>query len=87
MNYGGNSQDEMEARMRLDREDRHAHLCSTWPAWSRKLDRLDGSPKQVTERDGNWGCQLGGAGSVCCLMFPPKFSQVSGYQLGHSQPK
>jgi hypothetical protein len=52
MNYGGNSQDEMEVPIRLDREDRRAHLCSIWPEWSRKLDRLDGSPKQVTERDG-----------------------------------
>jgi hypothetical protein len=52
MNYGGVSQDEMEVTIRLDREDRHAHLCSTWPEWSRKLARLYGSPKQVTERDG-----------------------------------
>jgi hypothetical protein len=52
MNYGGNSQDEMEVTIRLDREDRQAHICSTWPEWSRKLDRLYGSPKQVAERDG-----------------------------------
>jgi hypothetical protein len=52
MNYGGNSQDEMEVTIRLDREDRQAHICSTWPEWSRKLERLYGSPKKVTERDG-----------------------------------
>jgi hypothetical protein len=52
MGYGGNSQDEMEVTIRLDREDRQAHICSTWPEWSRKLERLSGSPKQVTERDG-----------------------------------
>jgi hypothetical protein len=52
MNYGGNSQEEMEVTIRLDREDRQAHVCSTRPEWSRKLDRLYGSPKKVTERDG-----------------------------------
>ncbi len=52
MNYGGNSQDEMEVTIRLDRQDRQAHICSTWPEWSRKLERLYGAPKQVTERDG-----------------------------------
>ncbi len=52
MNYGGNSQDEMEVTIRLDREDRQAHICSTWPEWSRMLERLYGSPKKVTERDG-----------------------------------
>ena len=52
MNYGGNSQDEMEITIRLDHEDRQAHVCSTWPEWGRKLERLYGSPKKVTERDG-----------------------------------
>jgi hypothetical protein len=52
MNYGGNSQDETEVTIRLDRGARHAHLCSTWPEWSRKLEGLYGSPKKVTERDG-----------------------------------
>ena len=52
MNYGGNSQDEMEVTIRLDRTDRQAHICSTSPEWSRKLERLYGSPKKVTERDG-----------------------------------
>ncbi len=52
MNYSGNSQDEMEVTIRLDRVDRQAHLCSTWPEWSRKLERLYGAPRKVTERDG-----------------------------------
>ena len=52
MNYGGNSQDEMEVIIRLDRVDRQAYICSTWPEWSRKLERSHGSPKQVTEREG-----------------------------------
>ena len=52
MNYGGNSQDEMEVTIRLDRADRQAHICSTSPEWSRKLERLYGSPKKVTECDG-----------------------------------
>jgi hypothetical protein len=51
MTYGGNSQDEMEVTVRLNREDPQAHLCSTWPEWSRKLERLYGSPKKVMERD------------------------------------
>ncbi len=50
--YGGTSQDEMEVTIRLDRTDGQAHLCSTWPDWSRKLERLYGGPKKVTERDG-----------------------------------
>ncbi len=52
MNYGGNSQDEMEVTIPLDRGGRLAHVCSTWPDWSRKLERLYGSPKQVMEHDG-----------------------------------
>ncbi len=50
MRYGGVSQDEMEVTIRLDREDRQAHICSTWPEWSRKLERLYGCPKKETHR-------------------------------------
>jgi hypothetical protein len=50
--YGGVSQDEMEVMIRLGRKDRQAHICSTWPEWSRKLERLYGAPKKVTDRDG-----------------------------------
>ena len=50
--YGGTSEGEMEVTVRLDRVDRQAHICSTWPEWSRKLERLYGSPKKITERDG-----------------------------------
>jgi hypothetical protein len=52
MKYGGTARDEMEVTIRLDREKRQAHICSTWPEWSRKLERLYGSPKRVTGRDG-----------------------------------
>jgi hypothetical protein len=52
MQFGGVTQDEMEVTIRLDREDRQAHICSTWPEWSRKLERLYGSPKKVTKCDG-----------------------------------
>jgi hypothetical protein len=52
MQYGGVSQDEMEATIRLDRMNRQTHICSTWPEWSRKLERLYGFPKKVTARDG-----------------------------------
>ena len=40
MNYSGNSPDEMGVTIHLDREDRQAHICSTWPEWCRKLERL-----------------------------------------------
>jgi hypothetical protein len=40
MHYGGNSQDKMGVTIRLDCEDRQAHICSTWPQWCRKLERL-----------------------------------------------
>jgi len=42
----------MEVTIRLDRDTRQVHLCSTWPEWSRKFERLHGSPKEYQERDG-----------------------------------
>ncbi len=50
--YGGVHRDEMEVTIRLDRQDGQAHICSTWPEWSRKLERLYGSPKKVTTQAG-----------------------------------
>jgi hypothetical protein len=50
MNYGGNSQDEMEVTIRIGREDRQAYICSTWPEWSRKLERWFGCPRKETHR-------------------------------------
>ena len=50
--YGGTSEGEMEVTVRLDRVDRQAHICSTWPEWSRNPERLYASPKKITERDG-----------------------------------
>ena len=52
MEYGGLSHEEMKVTIRLDRKDRQAHICATWPEWSRKLGRLYDNPKQVTQRDG-----------------------------------
>ena len=52
MSYGGTSEAEQEVTIRLDRTDGQAHLCSTWPAWSRKLERIYGAPKKITEREG-----------------------------------
>ena len=52
MNYGGNARDEMEVTIRLDRGKRQAHICSTWPEWGRKPERLYGLPKNFTEREG-----------------------------------
>jgi len=52
MNYGGISQDEMEVTIRLARKDRQARVCSTWPEWSRRLERLYDSPERVTTRNG-----------------------------------
>ncbi len=50
--YGGTTRDEMTVTIRLDRADQQAHICSTWPEWSRKLERQYGSPKKTPERDG-----------------------------------
>jgi len=52
MQYGGASLDEMEVTIRLDRETQQAHIRSTWPEWSRKLERLFGSPRKEAKRDG-----------------------------------
>ena len=46
MDYGGVPRDEQEFTIRLDPRDRLAHICFTWPYWSRKLERRYGSPKQ-----------------------------------------
>lgn len=51
--YGGVAGPEQEVTIRLDHETRQAHLCSTWPEWSRKLERLYGAPAKVSKsRDG-----------------------------------
>ena len=50
MNYGGTSEAEQKVTIRLDRQTGEAHLCSTWPTWSRKLERLYGAPKRAAER-------------------------------------
>jgi len=47
MNYGGTSEAEQKVTIRLDRQTGEAHLCSTWPTWSRKLERLYGAPKRA----------------------------------------
>lgn len=52
MDYGGTSEAEQEVTIRMDRQDGQARVCSTWPAWSRKLERVYGAPKRVTERGG-----------------------------------
>lgn len=52
MEYGGTSEAEQDVTIRLDRHGGQAHICSTWPAWSRKLERLYGGPKRITERAG-----------------------------------
>jgi len=50
--YGRLAGPEQEVTIRLHRETGKAHICSTWPAWSRKLERRYGPPKRETERDG-----------------------------------
>jgi len=52
MEYGGITRDEMEVTIRLDRATRQAHIYSTWPEWSRKLERRYGPPKRITTREG-----------------------------------
>ena len=49
---GGVGRDEQEVTIRLDQQDRQAHVCSTWPEWSRKLERLYGALRKVTAREG-----------------------------------
>ena len=49
MEYGGMTRDEMEVTIRLERETRQAHICSTWPEWSRKLERLYGAPTRTSK--------------------------------------
>jgi uncharacterized protein with beta-barrel porin domain len=51
MEYGGISRDEMEVTIRLDRKDRRAYICSTWPEWSWRLERLLGRSKRETKRN------------------------------------
>ncbi len=48
--YGGVHRDEMEVMIRLDQQDGQAHICSTWPEWSRKLEKRFGRPGKHTAR-------------------------------------
>ncbi len=52
LNYGGVPTDESEVIIRLDKRDRMAYVNSTWPEWSRKFERLHGSPKRTVEQHG-----------------------------------
>lgn len=52
MKYGGVPSDEAEVTIRLDKQDRIAHVCSTWAEWSRKFERRHGAPPKYQERDG-----------------------------------
>lgn len=52
MTYGGVSTMEQEVIVRIDILTGHAHICSTCPHWSRKLERRYGAPTRVTEREG-----------------------------------
>ena len=53
MKYGGTARDEMEVTIRLDREERQEHICSTCPSglgsWSGSAGARSGSP-DVTAR-------------------------------------
>ncbi len=50
--YGKVAGEEQEVTIRLDQVGRQAHICSTWPAWSRKLEKRYGSPTRVITREG-----------------------------------
>ena len=52
LRYGGVSTDEQEVVIRLDAQDGHAHVSSTWPTWSRKFEKLHGTPPKYQERGG-----------------------------------
>lgn len=51
LRYGGLSGDEQEVSIRLDAQDGNVHVCSTWPAWSRKFEKRYGTPPKYQERD------------------------------------
>jgi len=51
LRYGGVVGDEQEVVIRLDAQDGQAHICSTWPAWSRKFEKRYGIPPKYQERD------------------------------------
>ena len=48
----GTSEAEQEVTMRLECQEGQAHVCTTRPARSRRLEKLYGSPKKVSDGDG-----------------------------------
>ena len=52
LRYGGVPTDEQEVVIRLEAQDGHAHVSSTWPTWSRKFEKLHGTPPKYQEQAG-----------------------------------
>lgn len=52
LKYGSVPVEEAEVIIRLDKQDRMAHVNSTWAEWSRKFERRHGTPARYTERNG-----------------------------------
>lgn len=52
LKYGGVPTQEAAVVIRLDKQDHLAYVNSTWPEWSRKLERQHGTPKRYSERNG-----------------------------------
>lgn len=52
MMFGNVPAEEAEVVIRLDRLDGQAHICSTWAAKSRLLERRYGEPSRVVSRAG-----------------------------------
>lgn len=52
LKYGGVQESESEVIIRLDKVDRLAYVNSTWPEWSRKFERLHGTPSKYVEISG-----------------------------------
>lgn len=50
--YGGVQTEECEVTVTIDKETGIARVCSTWPAYSRKLELRYGPPKSYQEREG-----------------------------------
>lgn len=51
LKYAGTPVEEQEVVIRIDAVDGQAHICSTWPRWSRKLETRLGCPTKYQEQN------------------------------------
>jgi hypothetical protein len=50
--YGGVPSEECEVTVSIDKDSGIAKICSTWPPYSRKLEKRYGPPTKYQEREG-----------------------------------